>query len=36
MDDLLEINLAVPYIAEVLTEVFTGGPELCMHANADR
>ena len=36
MDDLLEINLAVPYIAEVLTEVFTGGPELCMKVREEQ
>ena len=36
MDDLLEINLAVPYIAEVLTEVFTGGPELCLKVREEQ
>lgn len=30
MGDLLKINIAVPYMAEVLTEVFCGGPEICM------
>ena len=30
MGDLLKINIAVAYMAEVLTEVFTGGPEICL------
>ena len=36
MNDLLEIDLAIPYIAEVLTEVFTGGPELCLKVREEQ
>jgi len=36
MDDLLDVDLAVPYIADVLTEVFTGGPELCMKVREEQ
>ena len=30
MSDLLEIGIAVPSIGELLTEVFTGGTEICL------
>ncbi len=36
MDDLLEIEVAVPYMAEVLAEVFTGGPEICLKVREDQ
>ena len=36
MDDLLDVDLAVPYIADVLTEVFTGGPELCLKVREEQ
>ena len=36
MDDLLKIGVAIPYIAEVLTEVFTGVPELCLKVREDQ
>lgn len=36
IDDLLEIDLAVPYMAEVVTEVFTGGPELCLKMHEEQ
>jgi len=36
MDDLLDVDLEVPYIADVLTEVFTGGPELCMKVREEQ
>ena len=36
MNDLLEIDVAVPYMAEVLTEVFTGGPEISLKVREDQ
>ena len=36
MDDLLKIDVAIPYIADVLTEVFTGGPELCLKVREEQ
>lgn len=36
MDDLLEIDVAISYIADVLTVVFTGGPELCLKVSEDQ
>ena len=36
MDDLLEIDVAISYIADVLTVVFTGGPELCLKVREDQ
>lgn len=36
MSDLLEIDLAVPFMAEVLMEVFSGGPEICLHVREDQ
>ena len=36
MDDLLTIDVAIPYIADVLTEVFTGGPELCLKVREEQ
>ena len=30
MNDLLETEVAVPFMAEVLTEAFTGGPVICL------
>ena len=30
MDDLLEVDIAVPSIGELLTEAFTGGTEMCL------
>ncbi len=36
MSDLLEIEVAVPYMAEVLQEVFTGGPEICLKVTEDQ
>lgn len=36
MNDLLEIEVAVPYMAEVLTEVFTGGPEINLKVREDQ
>ena len=35
MSDLLEIGVAVPFMAEVLTEVFSGGPEICLKVKED-
>ena len=36
MFELLEIGIAMPYIAEVLTEVFTGGPEICLDVKEEQ
>lgn len=36
MDDLLEIDMAISYVADVLTVVFTGGPELCLKVREDQ
>ena len=36
MNDLLEIEVAVPYMAEVLTEVFTGGPQINLKVREDQ
>ena len=36
MDDLLEIDVAISYVADVLTVVFTGGPELCLKVREDQ
>ena len=36
MFDLLEIEVAVPYMAEVLAEVFTGGPEICLDVKEEQ
>ena len=36
MDDLLKIGVAIPYMAEVLKEVFTGAPELCLKVREDQ
>ena len=36
MNDLLEIEVAVPYMAEVLTEVFLGGPEISLKVREDQ
>ena len=36
MDDLLKIDVAIPYIADLLTEVFTGGPELCLKVREEQ
>ncbi len=36
MDDLLEIEVAVPYMAEVLTEVFNGGLEICLKVREEQ
>ncbi|XP_065902249.1 inositol 1,4,5-trisphosphate receptor type 2-like [Dysidea avara] len=30
MDDLLKLDVAIPDMAEVLTEIFTGGQEICL------
>jgi hypothetical protein len=36
MNDLLDIEVAVPYVAMVLTEVFTGGPEICLRVKEEQ
>ena len=36
MNDLLEISVAVEYMAEMLTEVFTGGPEICLKVKEEQ
>ena len=36
MDDLLEIGVAISYIAEELTEVFSGTLELCLKVREDQ
>ncbi len=36
MTDILEIEVAVPYMAEVLTEVFSGGPEICLKVREEQ
>ena len=36
MDDLLEVELAVPHMAEMLAEVFTGGLELCLKVKEEQ
>lgn len=36
MDELLQIEVAVSHMAELLTEVFTGGPELCLKVKEEQ
>ena len=36
MSELLETEVAVPFMAEVLSEVFTGGPEICLKVREDQ
>lgn len=36
MEDLLEINIAAPSIGELLTEVFTGGTEICLKVTEEQ
>ncbi len=36
MDDLLKVEVAVPYMAALLTEVFTGRPEICLKVTEDQ
>ncbi len=36
MIDLLEIEVAMPYVAEVVMEVFTGGPEICLRVTEEQ
>ena len=36
MNDLLKISVAVEYLAEMLTEVFTGGPEICLKVKEEQ
>ena len=36
LSDLLEINVAVEQMSEMLTEVFTGSPEICFKVKAEQ
>ena len=36
MEDLLEVEVGIANMADVLAEVFTGGPDLCLKVREDQ
>ena len=36
MGDLLDVDIGIASMAEVLAEIFTGGPELCLKVREDQ
>ena len=36
MDEFLDIDKGVPAMAQMLTEIFTGGPDLCLSVREDQ
>ena len=36
MEDLLDVEIGIPNMADVLAEVFTGGPDLCLRVKEEQ